>query len=220
MDKIRKLTLVIILSIFSIFGFAGTLDEYIDVSKCNHIDKKYYDVCWDANLRVPISGWTTLIKDEIDKVNIVKRPPFYKNKEYNSISPSQIGIPNHLGHTFAIDSDNDYSNESLRSTYDMVNITPMNGQVNTGIWRRIENRGKEISRQEGNLIAVTLVEYHDEKKFNLVYPKSYYKIYLFNEVSGGEYLDECYKVDNRPYVKNTLRLADVKVNCEELKIKN
>ena len=47
---------------------------------------------------------------------------------------------------------------------------------------------------------------------------NYYRIYLYNEASAGEYQDECYMVENKPYSKGGLRLVDVKIDCEQLKI--
>ena len=193
--------------------------DYLGDTNCKRpVERNYYSVCWNSELGMPISGWTKIDGNLIDQVNTKKRPNFFKDNEIKTISPKQIVMPNHLGHTFANDSDNDWSYDSLKSTYNMLNITAMNGQVNTGIWRRIENRGKEIAKQEGSVVAITLVEYHQEKKFNIVYPMNYYRIYLFNEASAGEYPDECYMVENKPYSKGGLRLIDVKIDCEQLKI--
>jgi len=193
--------------------------DYLGDTNCKQpVERNYYSVCWNSELGMPISGWTKIDGNLIDQVNTKKRPNFFKDNEIKTISPKQIVMPNHLGHTFANDSDNDWSYDSLKSTYNMLNITAMNGQVNTGIWRRIENRGKEIAKQEGSVVAITLVEYHQEKKFNIVYPMNYYRIYLFNEASAGEYPDECYVVENKPYSKGSIRLADVKIDCNQLKI--
>lgn len=201
--------------ISNVTGFS----DYLDESNCKHpVERNYYSVCWEDSLGQPISGWTKIDGNLIDQVNTKKRPSFFKDTEIKTISPKQIAMPNHLGHTFANDSDNDWSYDSLKSTYNMLNITAMNGQVNTGIWRRIENRGKEIAKFRGSVVAITLVEYHQEKRFNIVYPMNYYRIYLYNEASAGEYQDECYMVENKPYSKGGLRLVDVKIDCEQLKI--
>lgn len=193
--------------------------DYLNETNCSQpVERNYYSVCWNSELGMPISGWTKIDGALISQVNTKARPSFFKDKEIKTISPKQIAMPNHLGHTFANDSDNDWSFDSLKSTYNMLNITAMNGQVNTGIWRRIENRGKEIAKQEGSVVAITLVEYHKEKKFNIVYPMNYYRIYLFNEASAGEYPDECYMVANKPYSSGSLRLSDVKIDCNQLKL--
>ena len=225
--NLMKLVVICMMLSFSILN-AETLSgvkpitgfsDYLDESNCKHpVERNYYSVCWEDSLGQPISGWTKIDGNLIDQVNTKKRPSFFKDTEIKTISPRQITMPNHLGHTFANDSDNDWSYDSLKSTYNMLNITAMNGQVNTGIWRRIENRGKEIAKFRGSVVAITLVEYHQEKRFNIVYPMNYYRIYLYNEASVGEYPDECYMVENRPYSKGGLRLADVKIDCKQLKI--
>ena len=201
------------------FTVVSGVSDYLDESNCSQpVERNYYSVCWNSDIGMPISGWTKIDGLLIDQVNTKKRPSFFKDKEIKTISSKQITMPNHLGHTFANDSDNDWSYDSLKSTYNMLNITAMNGQVNTGIWRRIENRGKEIAKFHGSVTAITLVEYHKEKRFGIIYPMNYYRIYLYNEASAGEYQDECYMVENKPYSKGSIRLVDVKIECNQLKL--
>ena len=186
--------------------------QYIDLDKCNKHDKVYYTVCWNNLIKMPTAGWTEILGDKINQGNIKARPNFYKDSGVKTTSPTLYKLPVHLGHTFANDSDNDYSQESLRSTYNMINITPMMGQLNIGMWRKVENRGKELAKKYGSVTSITFVEYNLDKKYNLVFPKKYTRVYS-NPVVG---IDECYTAENK-LISATLNT--IKVDCDEMRIK-
>ena len=192
-------------------GTVDSVSQYIDLKNCDNQDRLFYTVCWDAERRVPVSGWTEIKGNLIDVGNTKARPSFYKDKIVKTISPSLVNLPNHLGHTFANDSDNDYSVESLKSTYNMINITPMLGQLNIGMWRKVENRGKEIARKYGSVMSITLVEYFPDKKYNLVYPKKYTRIYSIPEVG----FEECYSAENKLI---SAPLNTIQIDCKGIKI--
>lgn len=186
--------------------------HYIKLQDCNVQDRTWYSVCWDNTLNVAVSGWTIIDSELIDSENIKKRPNFYKDKIVKTLSSSSITLPNHNGHTFANDSDNDYSTNPLKSTYNMINITAMHGTINVGIWRKIENRGKELSRLLGEVISVTMVEYFPDSRYNIPgpYPKSYTRIYIMEDG------DECYKVDNID--RKSSNLLSYKIDCLDIQI--
>ena len=186
--------------------------QFINLENCNKQDRVWYTVCWDDNLKVPVSGWSEIIGDKIDQGNTKARPNFYKDKIVKTVSPSLYALPNHLGHTFANDSDNDYSIESLKSTYNMINITPMLGQLNIGMWRKVENRGKEIARKYGSVTSITFIEYFPEKKYNLIYPKNYTRVYSV----PGAGIEECYRAENKLIKAN---IQTIKIDCNELRLK-
>lgn len=188
--------------------------SFIDLNKCNKVTEVVYSVCWNNDLRIPESGWTVIKGSKIDSQNIKARPNFYKDNGYNTISPEQIQMPNERGHTFANDSDNDYDIDILKSTYNMINITPMHEAINVGAWRKVENRGKVLARKLEDVISITLVEYFDTPKYNMdtLYPKSYTRIYITEDD------DECYRVYNDG--KPSLKLENYKIDCKKLLIKN
>lgn len=182
--------------------------QYIDLKQCDIHDRFWYTVCWNNKLNLATSGWTIISSDNIDKINIEKRPNFYKDNFVKTLSPTQIKLPNHNGHTFANDSDNDYNIEALKSTYNMINITAMHGTVNTGAWRKVENRGKELARSLGDIISITKVEWYDEPKYGIPYPKAFTRIYVTEDEP------ECYRVENID--RKSTFLKNYQVDCKNL----
>ena len=182
---------------------------FIDLNKCNQLDEKTYSVCWNNTLNAPDAGWTIIDGNNIGLSNIKKRPVFFDDHRVQlAYNHKSIQLPNHNGHTFANDSDNDYSNETLHSTYNMINITPMHESLNIGAWRKIENRGKILAKQAGEVTSITLVEYFDSPKYNMLYPKAYTRIYLTEDIS------ECYKADNLD--RKSSSLQSYKIDCKKL----
>ena len=205
---------LLLISIILITGlFCSNIDDKevsIYIPKCDTIiNKKYYKVCWNNELNVAESGWSIIDGSVIDKKNILARPRFYINDIVQTLKTDQIDYPNHRGHTFANDNDNDYSLDALRSTYDMINITPMHQTINIGAWRKVENRGNVLAKDIGEVISVTLVEYSNEEKYGIKnYPLSYTRIYITEDEH------ECYKVDNLD--RKSDKLQSYKINCKTL----
>ena len=204
----------IILMVFVAVAFFATqlraevVSDYIDMKSCNKQDRVYYSVCWDEKHRVPVSGWTLIDGSKIDSGNIKKRPNFRGDKIVKTIPPAIIDKPYERGHTFSNDGDNDYNLEALKSTYNMINITPQLDKVNTGIWRKIENRGKDLARKTGEVESITLVDYPETYTDGLLIPTSYTRVYLTEDTS------ECYIVPNK--VPEFKSIKDYKVSCTEL----
>ena len=182
---------------------------YINLNTCNQVDVTIYSVCWDDKINMPVAGWTIIDDDVIDYKNIKQRPHFYNSTNVpNVLKPTSISLPNHNGHTFANDGDNDYSEESLNATYNMLNITPMHETTNMGAWRKVENRGKKLAKESGDVLSITLVEYFNKPKYGLTYPKSFTRIYVTEDET------ECYKVDNLD--RKSSDLKSYKINCKDL----
>lgn len=189
----------IILSIILFYGFV--------FADCKIIDKGIYKVCFNEQLNLPISGKAITYKDKIDIVNISKRPNFYKSKDVNYLLLSQIKMPWHLGHTFAKDSDFDYSDESLLATYDMINITPMYGRINIGIWRKVETRGDILTKEFETLEQYTVVEYNS-KKFPVYY----------NRIYKNDTFLECYRVPNHFSDFMDKKLESYRIDCNNINL--
>ena len=186
--------------------------NYIKMDTCKLIDRKYYTVCWNFEKNVAESGWTIIDPAYMNTGNINKRSSFYKDKEVQTLSPTQIKNPLHKGHTFAKDEDFDYIQESLKSTYNMINITPMYGKINIGIWRKIENRGRTLAKDFGPIISITKISYTDDSKFGIPagkYPKEFIRIYI------GSNFEECYKSGND--INENNNLLEHKIECKEIK---
>ena len=200
------------------------VSEY--VYDCDKVDRGVFVACWNYDLDAPLSGWSIVDGELIKSGNIVKKPNFYKDKEVASLKPTDYALPFHRGHTFANDEDNDYSVDSIKQTYNMLNITPMYGQINIGIWRKVENFGDTLATEMGStkVLAITLIEYkenqvgkyHGTKIDYARIPSSYTRIYV-SDLTGEEF---CFKVDNIAEKVPNDSLEAHRIDCNSIKIRN
>ena len=206
----RKILLGLILVVGAVI--AGNIkdpDVAMYIHNCKNLqDKHYYKVCWNDDLGVAEAGWTVIDGSKIDKKNIIKRATFFIDDKVKTLKPEQIEMPNQRGHTFANDNNLDYNTEALKSTYNMINITAMHQTINVGAWRKVENRGNTIAKEDGKVTSITLVEYGDEKYNIQKYPVSYTRIYITEDIH------ECYKVDNLD--RKSDKLESYKIDCQTL----
>lgn len=212
---------IIILISVNLFGAKFQFNEYyteienfVNLEECNFQNREIYEVCWDNKNNRASSGWTIIDSDLMDEINLKKRPSFYKDKIVNTLIPSQIKDPIHKGHTFAIDEDFDYNKNTLKLTYNMINITPMPEKVNIDSWRKVELRGRLIALKLGQVLSITKVEYLEDSRFNIPegkFPSKFIRIYI------GEDFEECYETSN--LLTEKISLHDQKIDCEKLIIK-
>lgn len=207
------------------FSVPSKVSEY--VYDCDKIDRVTFNVCWNYDGEVPLAGWSFILKDFKDTGNISKRPTFFKDKEVTSLLPNDYNLPFHRGHTFANDGDNDFDQVNLKRTYNMLNITPMYGVINTNQWKLVERKGRELSdiNNGPKVLSITLIKYPEESKLGFFpgtkinysrIPTSYIRIYYIEETQE-EY---CYEVKNSPVRIKNDTLSDYQIDCESIKIKD
>ena len=204
---------------FSVPANASKVLEYIN--DCDRIDRKVFNVCWNYDLDAPLAGWSIINKDLKDRINIPRRPSFHKDKEVVGLNTYDYALPFHRGHTFANDEDNDYDAKTLKVTYNMLNITPMYGSVNTGIWRKVENKGDELANYF-NVLSITLVHYEENgpgyypgTKLDLArIPSSFTRIYYVEETKE----EVCYTVKNLMEKIPDDTLENHQVECDKIKL--
>ena len=192
------------------------LKNYIPFKNCNLVHNKIYEVCWNLKNGMPDSGWAIIDPLKMDSENISKKPSFYKYQEgkIKTMLPNMIKNPFHKGHIFAKDEDFDYDKEDLKLTYNMLNITPMYGKVNVGIWRKIENRGRELASKVGPVLSITKIDYSEESKFGFgpgKYPILFTRIYITEDTV------ECYQAENNDS-ENSILSTHV-VSCISIMLK-
>lgn len=194
------------------YGYDKTNVEYW--STCDHKVKSLhnvFEVCYSDTLNVPIAGVSKIEAEKMNVGNITKRPTFKKTTTgVVWLKPSEIKMPYQLGHIFANDGDNDYSQDTLNDTYDMINITPQHHTVNQGIWKKIESRGKELAGENDEAYAITLIDYKPNKFGYKQYPSSYTRIYVTDND------EECYRVKNKNVSKFSKNIIDYKIECSSI----
>jgi DNA/RNA endonuclease G (NUC1) len=192
-------------------NYYADISKYIDMENCNKLNREIFEVCYNYEKTRVQSGWAIISSEYMDKVNIIKRPNFYKDRSVFTLAPSVIKDPIHKGHTFVTDSDFDFDNTILRYTYNMLNIVPMIGKTNVGSWRKVELRGRLLALQVGEILSITKIYYDPISKFDIPvgkFPTHFQRIYI------GENIEECYETQNIGV--SGITLNEQKIDCEKL----
>ena len=212
---LEKIVLILLLVAGLAYGYDKTEPMYwTSYDKCDQVvtsPHDVYSVCWSDEVGAPITGVSKIDASKMDLVNIAKRPNFKRNTDVSGwYKPSEINMPYQLGHTFGNDGDNDYSQDTLDDTYNMINITPQIHFLNQGMWKKIEKRGKELATQYNVVNSATIVDYVKNKFGYKVFPVLYTRVYFVNDV------EECYQVKNKDLSKLSKDLSDYKINCNKI----
>lgn len=174
-----------------------------DFNDKNIVYKKYssYEVWYNTTTKIPILVHYQLTKDQVKKINSVKRfsnfkedinlqtanPAIYKNSGYEK------------GHLFSAETAS-YSEISENECFYMSNVSPMTSLLNRGVWLKLENLERKLD--ELDIYAGTINVYI---KNNLYIPEYFFKI-INNK-------NEIYLFVQNPKNKN---INDYKINKEKL----
>jgi len=188
--------------------------------KCDTlINKSFYDICYDLNLKSALFVTYTLDGSLVDNPNISDRPSFYEEstiaQKYQSDYDDYTGSGYDRGH-LANDASFDYSDSSLKSVYSMANIIPQSPDVNRYSWIDTENLEREKAILYGEVEVVIGVDFSDNPQTigenEISVPKGFYKmISTFN----NNY-KECFYYDNIPYDVASDTIENHKVACSSL----
>jgi len=182
------------------------------------LDKKYYTICYDYNLKGALFVSYILSADTVNAVNIVDRPSFYEDKslpkKYESKSSDYIGSGYDRGH-LASDASFDYSQDALRSTYVMSNIIPQYPSVNRYSWSDTEKQERKLATKYGEVEVIIGVVYDDNPQRigedSIAVPTGFYK-----SIFDANGYQVCYYYDNIPIDKSIDALKDHQVDCGTL----
>jgi endonuclease G len=164
-----------------------TLARFINANNCNQvIDKEFYTICYDFNLKAPTTIGYTLSSDLVNELNIDKHLYFTVEssieKRYRAAYDDYTHTGYDRGH-LASDASFDYSQESLESVYSLANIIPQARKVNRYTWTKAERLERFIAVQLGQVNVLNVIRYSDNPKRigknQIAVPVGYYKI-LFN----------------------------------------
>ncbi len=189
------------------------------VTSCDQvIDKEYYEICYDYDLKGALFVSYSLDGDNVDKQNLTDRPSFYTEPtlydEYVSEYNDYVGSGYDRGH-LASDASFDWSYNSLDSVYSMANIIPQYPEVNRKLWIQTEYYERKKALEYGSVDVLIGVIYSDNpqqigENFISV-PLSYYK-FISNEKKDFK---ECYLYENISSSSDE-NLQDHKVDCHSL----
>jgi len=202
--KYIKLSFSILISL--IFTACGTTQEDSlsnndnILYNCNlYIDKNYYEICYNNELKGALFVSYTLDGSLVDEPNIADRLSFYTEPslEYSSEYSDYTGSGFDRGH-LASDASFDWSNDSLKSVYSMANIVPQYPDVNRYSWIDTEYLEREQAIKYQSVDVVIGVDYSDNPQTigenNIAVPKGFYK-----KISNSTHnYQECFYYENIP----------------------
>jgi len=195
--------------------------QFINEDNCNQIlDKEYFQVCYDYNLKTAKAVTYTLYGDLVNETNIKKRPSFKIDKEvekkYRASTKDYTKSGYDRGH-LANDSSFDWSQESLNATYKLTNIIPQVRKVNRYTWIKVERYARFIATKLGEVKIINIVTYPKNPtrigKNQIAVPKGFYKI-LYN--NDQNYLKCFYYKNNNNINTKEDRLKQHNVECSTI----
>ena len=208
----KKILLLLTLSISFLFSFNNNLT-------CNqNIDKKVIQICYNYTVKGPIVVKYNVSKEQVNTLNIKKRPKFYKEKNLKSKyrttyadythSTSLYDLENRekvihydRGH-LAPDASFDYDLKDLRKVYTMANIIPQVSEVNRRTWIKSEKL-ERIVAQKQNITVIVLVEYGNLSNYLVKIPLDKLDTSTWTKNRINKYLSKSKKLLNKKIVVPT-----------------
>ena len=198
-----------------------SLDMFINSRSCSQVvDKVFYTVCYNHQLKAAKAVGYTLSGDLVNELNIKKRPSFKVERSISRSYRASVSDYKYSGYDrghIAPDASFDWSNESLESTYSLINIMPQARKVNRYTWTKAERYERYIAVQLGSVHVVNVLKYSSNPKrigqHGIAVPYGYYKI-LFNH---EENYSKClYYVNDNNIVTSEDRLKNHEISCTEI----
>ncbi len=181
------------------------LDNFINDTNCDQVLEKEFStgsllsICYDYGYKSAKYVAYTLDGELINKVNIVERPRFYRErevpKEYQVLDSDYTRSGYDRGH-LAPDADFDYNEEDLKIIYSLANIVPQDPNVNRYFWIKAEYQERLVAATLGELSVINGVVFDEKPKYiganRIAVSKGFWKI-LYND---EEEFRQCYYYNN------------------------
>jgi len=187
----KKLLIFLVLMSVPLASMATEVRDFINTRNCDQIlDKGYYQICYDYNLKGAKFVGYSLDGSKVNAVNIKKRPSFYPDRaiprQYRTTSKDYTHNEFHAdrGH-LAPDASFDWSKKSLHSVYSMANIIPQYKTTNRRTWVKAERYERLVAKKLGTVTVINGVVYGNNpkrmKKSGIAYPVAYWKMIYNNK---------------------------------------
>jgi len=218
-NNFKHFTLIVVLLSTTLQAIETT--QYINDDRCQQIlDKEFFQVCYDHDLKAPKAVSYTLYGDLVNETNIKKKPSFKIDREiekaYRASNSDYSKSGYDRGH-LANDASFDWSQESLNSTYKLSNIIPQARKVNRYTWIKAERYARFIATQLGEVEVINLIQYSANPqrigKNQIAVPQGFYKILYNNNHNYSKCL--YYKNDNDINTKED-KLKQHEVECSNV----
>jgi len=216
MGLFLRLTVLVLLAVFNLHAI--NINQFINDSECNQtIDKEFYIICYDTNLKAAKAVGYTLFGDLVNETNIKKRESFKVERaierKYRASNSDYRKSGYDKGH-LACDAAFDWSKESLKSVYSLANIIPQARKVNRYTWIKAERYARYVAVKLGEVNVINVVKYSKIPKrigkHGIAVADGYYKV-LYNKEQNFE---RCfYYKNNNNIVTKEDRLKNHVVDC-------
>lgn len=176
------------------------------------LNNKYYTTVYDTDKKVPLKITYTL--DSKVKDTSAKDRPSFKADDRLKDSPKPSDYTNSgydRGHV-ASDASFDFNKEALESVYLMSNIIPQLPEVNRNVWKKIEERERELAIKNTINVVNVIVPSSKSIKNNVNIPSEFTKAILENNK-----IVECYNVKNE--IPKSENINDFKISNAECESK-
>jgi len=228
LEEIRKgefmlklITLALVVTALPITASATQIQDFINKRNCDQVlDKKYYKICYDYNLKAATYVGYRLDGDLVNKVNIKKRPRFYPEKripkQYRATSSDYTHTGWDRGHLNS-DANEDMSPKSLHSVYTMANIVAMAPAVNRKTWVKAEKYERKVAYKLGEIWVINGIDYSSNPprigRNHIAVPSAYWKI-----IYNNKGFEKCFYYKNDP-IRSAKgdKLRNHLIDCSKLK---
>lgn len=197
----------VFLIIFSVINLYSS-----ELPNCDQIlDNTYFKTCYSYEQNSALYS-ISIIKDTlVDTVNIKKRPSFYADDKLPKEHQVKVSDFDKTGFDkghLQNDANFDYSDDSLKATYAMSNMTLQYPKTNRVSNKIIEKYTRDQSKIYHDLQVLIIVNYSGNKLNDKIGIPDSYDVILENKDSNYK---ECFflKNDNKEY-----KLNEMKVQCK------
>ena len=214
---------IVLVVLFSYFLLANSVNGAIEVnepdiinksfSNCNQVLQNHtFKSCYNYEFKGVTASLAEIRGKNVNLINITKRPQFYEDKNIPEQHRTQSSDWTNTGHDrghIESDASNDYSEEVLKLTYTMSNITLQKPITNRQSYLEVEKRERELAVLYNKIYTFTVINYSNDIINNIRVPSEYIKMFFDSEYKPLE----CYKIknDNIRY-----ELHESKIGCSLL----
>lgn len=220
----KKTILLLALLSIHLFGSDLFLKQFFNNKVCNQVlnNGGYFKTCYNYKNKGPKYIAYTLNGDEVNAVNIKKRPRFYEDLNIPKQYRSRYSDYTHnyfkmdRGH-IKNDASSDNNQKNLHAAYVMSNIIPQHYSLNRGkhSWLGVEKYGRLLATKLGKINVLNGIEYSKNPqrigRDKIAIPSAFWKIFYTDNKS----FQRCFYFVNKPEIKG-VKIKDYEVPCKEL----
>ncbi len=216
----KKFIVIISLFICSVQLYATSINNFINLNKCNQIiNKKIFKVCYSYKYKAALAVWYQLNRKEQIQKKLRTRPRFYSEKtipvqyraKYKDYSYSGYDR-GHLANNW----DFAYSKATQMKTFSLSNIIPQNPIVNRKLWSKSERYERYIAIKLGSDNIINIIKYSQDPKRigkdNIAVPSGFYKIIYNNKY----HFEKCFYYKNYAISSYGNKLKNHLINCKDI----